>query len=709
MTIEERLIDIFNLGAKQVANTVRLLDEGATVPFIARYRKDETGSLDDQTLRTFADTLESLRKLEARRSDVARLIDEQGKLDEALAARIAAAESLQALDDLYRPYRPKRKTRASQAQARGLEPLADAWLGGAREDALKKMAEELAAANDEVADAKAAVDGCCDILAERLADDADIRQKVRERTASRGVIVTKAGKKPDALYDNYLDYSESLSRMAPHRVLAIERAEKAEALTVHLEMDEEWCVRTLFKQIVRRGMVWQDRLNEMCEDAYKRLLAPSIEKEVRKARREWAEAESTLLFQKNLHDLLMQPPVRGHVVLGFDPGFANGCKLAVIDATGNVLETVVVYPFKGKGGEAAARKTLMRLIDTHHVTLVAIGNGTASRESERLMAELLDGRDDCGWYIVSEAGASIYSASPLAAEEFPDLDATLRSAVSIARRVQDPLAELVKIEPKSIGVGQYQHDIDQKMLAHALDGVVEDCVNHVGVDLNTASVSLLSHVAGVNGTIARNIVSYRDENGLFRTRKGLLKVAKLGPKAFEQCAGFMRIAGGDEPLDNTQVHPESYDKVRQLAKLFDCAPSPELAHKAREAKLSDLAQQLEVGPHTLADILDALEKPGRDPRADLPQPSLRHDLLELEDLKEGMELEGTVTNIAAFGAFVDIGLHENGLVHISELSDHFVKDPLTVVHVSQVVRVRVLSVDQKRRRIALTMKGVEQL
>ena len=447
----------------------------------------------------------------------------------------------------------------------------------------------------------------------------------------------------------------------------------------------------------------------MCRDSWKRLLKPSLEKEVRKARTEWAEDQSTVLFKRNLRDLLLQPPVRGHVVLGFDPGFANGCKLAVIDATGNVLETTVVYPFKGKGGEAKAKEILRQLIDRHRVTLVAIGNGTASRESERLIAGILDGRADCGWYIVSEAGASVYSASPLAAEEFPDLDATLRSAVSIARRVQDPLAELVKIDPRSIGVGQYQHDIDQKKLTHALDGVVEDCVNHVGVDLNTASVSLLSHVAGVTPQLAKNIVAYRDEAGNYRTRKALLKVPKLGPKTFEQCAGFLRIADGDEPLDNTQVHPESYAGVRAMADLFDCPPSPALVEKARAAMpAAELAERLNLGPATLADILDALAKPGRDPRDDLPQPLLSHDLLELEDLEPGMELEGTVTNIAAFGAFVDIGLHENGLVHISKLSDRFVKDPLTVVRVGQIVRVKVLDVDKQRRRISLSMKGVKQ-
>ena len=709
MTIEQRLQEAFEMQPQQVTNTVALLDEGATVPFIARYRKDETGHLDDQAVRAFADMLTSLRKLEERRADVLRLIDEQGKLTDALSAKIAQAETMTALDDLYRPYRPKRKTRASIAEARGLTPLAEAWLAGADAAALDEMAAALAAADDALADAAAAIAGACDIVAERLADDAEMRARLRDELAKSGVLHTKAGKKPDPTYDNYLDYSEPLNKMAAHRVLAVGRAERDEALAVSIEFDEERAVYLLYKHIYRKGMAWQERLQETCRDSWRRLLKPSLEKEVRKARTEWAEDQSAVLFKRNLRDLLLQPPVRGHVVLGFDPGFANGCKLAVIDAVGNVLETTVVYPFKGKGGEAKARQVLARLIDEHHVTLVAIGNGTASRESERLIAGLLEGHSDCGWYIVSEAGASVYSASPLAAEEFPDLDATLRSAVSIARRVQDPLAELVKIDPRSIGVGQYQHDIDQKKLTHALDGVVEDCVNHVGVDLNTASVSLLSHVAGVSGTIAKNIVAYRDANGNFRTRKALLKVPKLGPKTFEQCAGFLRIPDGDEPLDNTQVHPESYAGVREMAQLFDCPPSPALAEKARQTmSVADLAARLDLGPATLADILDALAKPGRDPREDLPQPKLSHDLLELEDLAPGMELEGTVTNIAAFGAFVDIGLHENGLVHISKLADHFVKDPLTVVRVGQIVRVKVLDVDKTRRRISLSMKGVKQ-
>lgn len=711
LTIEARLQKEFQLTEKQVANTIALLDEGNTVPFIARYRKEETGQLDDQVLRAFEDTLGAYRKLEERRSDVLRLIDEQGKLTDELRVAIAQAETATALDDLYRPYRPKRKTRASMAIARGLSPLVEAWLAGASQEDLLAQANGLANANEDLKDAEDALQGAADIMAEMLSDDAEVRQYLRQFLARTGIIETKAGKSPDPIYDNYLNYSEPLHKMAAHRILAVNRAERADALSVTLDADEERAVIYLYRHIYKKGMQLQDRLQDMARDAYKRLLKPSLEKEVRKERTEWAEEQSIVLFQKNLRELLLQAPVRDHVVLGFDPGFANGCKIAVVDATGNVLETIVTYPFKGKGGEAAAKETVRRLIDTHHVTLIAIGNGTASRESERLIADILQGHNDgCGWYIVSEAGASVYSASPLATEEFPDLDATLRSAVSIARRVQDPLAELVKIDPRSIGVGQYQHDLDQKKLSHALDGVVEDCVNHVGVDLNTASVSLLSHVAGVSNSLAKNIVAYRDKEGNFRTRKALLKVPKLGPKAFEQCAGFLRIADGDELLDNTQVHPERYESVRTMAKLFDCPPSPALAEKARsEMDMTALAAQLDLGRATLEDILNALQKPGRDPREDLPQPVLRHDLLAIEDLEVGMELSGTVTNIAAFGAFVDIGLHENGLVHVSQLSNQFIKDPMEAVKVGQIVNVRVITLDLQRKRIGLSMKDLEQV
>lgn len=711
MTIEERLAQQFDLRPEQVTNTVALLDDGNTVPFIARYRKEETGHLDDQLLRAFQDALGFLRKLEERRADVLRLIEEQGKLDETLAEKIRLAQTATELDDIYRPYRSKRRTRATMAAERGCTPLAEAWLAGASAAELARQAEAIATACDDLADAEAAAGGAADILAERLSDDAEVRAYLRAFLEKEAVLRTKEGKKPDPTYDTWRDYSEALSKMPAHRVLAINRGERDEALAVSVEADEESSVYYLYKRLYRPGMAWQTRLQYMARDAWKRLLKPSLEKEVRKARTEWAEDASIVLFRKNLHDLLLEPPVRGHVVLGFDPGYANGCKLAVIDPTGNVLETTVVYPFRGKGrGEQAAQQTVLRLIRDHGVTLVAIGNGTASRESERLIAALVEENGlSCAWYIVSEAGASVYSASPLAAEEFPGLDATLRSAVSIARRVQDPLAELVKIDPASIGVGQYQHDLDQKKLVHALDGVVEDCVNHVGVDLNTASVSLLSHVAGVSGQVARNIVAWRDENGNFRSRRTLLKVPKLGPKAFEQCAGFLRIADGEEPLDNTQVHPERYANVRAMAERFDCAPSPELARIARKSgPVSRLAADFDLGPATMADILDALEKPGRDPREDLPQPVLRHDLLNIEDLAVGMKLDGTVTNVAAFGAFVDIGLHENGLVHVSKMSRRHVTDPLKIVHVGQVVRVKVISLDLARKRIGLSMKGVEQ-
>jgi uncharacterized protein len=711
MTIQERLAQQFDLGLDQVTNTVRLLDEGNTVPFVARYRKEETGNLDDQVIRALADALEALRKLEDRRADILRLIEAQGQRTPDIDKAVAAAQTMAQLDDIYRPFRPKRRTRASQAAERGCGPLAQAWLDGESAQDLRARAVDIAASCEDLADSEAAMAGACDILAERLSDDADVRAYLRDFLSRTGVLAVKAGKKPDPTYDTWVDYSEPLQNMAAHRVLAINRGERDQALTVALEADEEAAVYYLYKYIHRPGMAYQTRLQETCRDAWKRLLKPSLEKEVRKDRSEWAQDQSILLFQKNLHDLLLEPPVRGHVVLGFDPGYANGCKLAVIDPTGNVLETVVIHPrFKQNRPDTEAERTLLRLIRTHKVTLVAIGNGTASRESERLIARLVeDNRLDCAWYIVSEAGASVYSASPLAAAEFPDLDATLRSAVSIARRVQDPLAELVKIDPRSIGVGQYQHDLDQKKLTHALDGVVEDCVNHVGVDLNTASVSLLQHVAGVSGTVAQNIVTYRDQNGNYRTRRALLKVPKLGPKAFEQCAGFLRIVDGDEPLDATQVHPESYAKVRAMADRFGLPPSPDLARAVRQAgPVAKTAAQFQLGPATLADILEALEKPGRDPREDLPQPVLRHDLLDIKDLEVGMELDGTVTNVAAFGAFVDIGLHENGLVHVSKMGNKWVKDPLTLVHVGQVVRVKVISVDLDRHRIGLAMRGVKQ-
>lgn len=708
--IAEQLAKEFNMRAKEVDATITLLDEGNTIPFIARYRKDQTGALDDQRLRAFADALQKKRQLEERRADVSRLIDEQGKLTEKLKAAIAAAETVTALDDIYRPYRPKRKTRASEARARGLEPLAKALLSDATQKELDALAAQLAGDNDEPLDLSAAYQGACDIIAEDFAERADVRSVLRNHLARHLVLESRPGKAPDARYTEYEDYQEALAEMPAHRVLAINRAERADALQVSGFIDEERIVDVLYHELIRGiNPTAKERLRATAHDAWKRLLRPSLEKEVRRERSIWAEDESIDLFRSNLRELLLAAVISGHRVLGFDPGYRNGCKLAVVDATGAYLDSAVIYPTKPRSDEAGSAKILADLVRRHGVDLIAIGNGTASRESERFVAKVVEEEGlDCAWIIVSEAGASVYSASEAAAEEFPDLDVAVRSAVSIARRVQDPLAELVKIDPKAIGVGQYQHDVDQKKLASALDAVVEDCVNYVGVDLNTASVELLTHIAGLSKGVAKEIVLWRNENGRFINRKNLLKVKKLGPKTFEQCAGFLRISDGDEPLDNTQVHPESYSKVRDLAKRYHLPPSPQLAKIAAGEDIHKLADSLDLGPETLRDILEALQKPGRDPRDSMPQPVLRHDLLRIEDLQEGMLLEGVVRNVAAFGAFVDIGLHNDGLVHISELSERFVKDPRQVVHVGQLVQVRVITIDAKRGRIGLSMKGVAQ-
>lgn len=693
---------------KQLRETVALLDEGNTVPFVARYRKEVHGGLDDSALRDLAEALARLRALESRRSDVARLIDEQGALTEALLGQIEAATTVTALDDLYLPYRPKRKTRASMAEARGLRPLAEALLSAASAEEISALAERLAAASEELADADAALAGAGDIIAEDLSERADVRRALRNHLAKHLVLETRPGKVEDERFRTYAEYSEALAAMPAHRVLAVYRGERLDALAVHGEIDEDRIEEVLYRQLDKGPQVAKERLRAVARDAWRRLLRPSLEREVRKDKGLWAEDVSIELFRTNLRELLLAAPLRGRRVLGFDPGFRNGCKLAVVDETGRFLDAVVIYPTMPKRVEEARAKTAA-LIRRHKVDLIAIGNGTASRESEQFVADLVASEGlDCQWVIVSEAGASVYSASEAAAEEFPDLDVALRSAVSIARRIQDPLAELVKIEPKAIGVGQYQHDVDQKKLGAALDGVVEDCVNRVGVDVNTASTALLVHIAGLSKAVARAIVATREENGPFPDRKALLKVPKLGPKTFEQCAGFLRVPEGREPLDNTSVHPESYAKVRLLADRFGLAPSPALAEAAKAEPLAALARELEVGEATLRDVLEALEKPGRDPRDAMPQPLLRHDLLRLEDLRPGMELEGTVRNVAAFGAFVDIGLHDDGLVHVSELADHFVKDPHTVVRVGQLVAVRVLDVDVKRGRISLSMKGMAQ-
>lgn len=709
MDILNQLAEEFSLADWQVEKTVDMLKAGNTIPFIARYRKDETGGMEDQLLRSFSERLQYLEQLAEKRSDVARLIEDQGHLTEMLATKIKEAETTTALDDLYRPFRPKRKTRATDAIERGLTPLADAMESeGTTRQNCDALAEELASASEDLADREAAYAGASDILAERLSDDAEVRQALRNHMVRHGVLVSRPGEKPNPLYALYEEGREIMSAMPAHRILAVNRGEREEALKVTLEIDDERIISVLHRRLCSPTHAHSERLKATAEDSWKRLLKPSLIKETRKHHTEMAEDTSIELFKENLRDLLLAPPVPGHRVMGFDPGYRNGCKLAVIDDLGNVRHTVVIYPGQGKNKEAQAERVFVDVVRSYQVSLVAIGNGTASRESERFVARLAEAHKlTCAWLIVSEAGASVYSASPIAAEEFPDMDVALRSAVSIARRVQDPLAELVKIDPCAIGVGQYQHDMNQKKLGQALAAVVEDCVNHVGVDVNTASAPLLSQIAGISDRVAKEIVAHRQEKGAFQSRKELLKVPKLGPKTFEQAAGFLRIAGGKEPLDNTSVHPESYGVVRALADNFTVKPSPELVKAVAGADMHQLAEQLSVGPATLQDILDALEKPGRDPREAFAPPALRHDLMDIKDLEIGMELDGVVRNLTAFGAFVDIGLHEDGLVHVSEMADRFVKDPHTVVRIGENVRVRVISVDVDRSRIGLSMKQTQ--
>ncbi len=708
MTIPENLCAAFNLQREHIDNIIALLDDGSTIPFIARYRKEATGNLDDQVLRSVADRLESLRALEERRSDIVRLLGEQGVTDPALLEAVAVADTLTRLDDLYRPYRPKRKTRASVARAYGLGDLAELILAQQKPlPELLKMAAAKGAEVPELGSEKAALAGALDIIAEQLADDAAIRSALRSLLWREGIIASKARKKEDSVYRQYYAYTEPVRRVAGHRVLAIDRGEREEFLAVSIELVPEAAHEILARFAVKPRSSCAELIHSALTDAWKRLLEPSLSNEVRQELTTRAQEKAMVVFAENLRSLLMVPPLRGKTVLGLDPGFRNGCKLAVVDPTGLVLKTGVIYPTPPVNKLAEAEKTVSALVRQFGIDLVAIGNGTASRETEQFVRALIE-KDQlpAKSLVVSEAGASVYSASPLAAAEFPDLDVNVRSAVSIARRVQDPLAELVKIEPQSIGVGQYQHDMNQKRLAAALGGVVESCVNEVGVDLNTASASLLSYVAGITPALARSIVEKREANGAFTSRRQLLEVPRLGPRAFEQAAGFLRIPGAADPLDNTSVHPESYAKVKALAKLLGAPISPDLAGKARSRDVAELASQLEIGTYTLADILDALARPGRDPRDDLPQPLLDQAILDLKDLKPGMIVRGVVRNVADFGAFIDLGLHQDGLVHVSELADRFVKDPLTVVRIGQAVTVRILSVDLERKRIALSMKGL---
>jgi uncharacterized protein len=708
MNIEKVLQEEFALHEQQISQIIGLIDGGNTIPFIARYRKEQTGNLDDQVLRRLAERLDHLKALAARQEEVLRLIEEQGKLTAELSQAIRQAATRAEIDDVYRPFRPKRKTRASAARAQGLLPLADLLAGEpASETAIRDLARQLAQAPEGPADEAAALAGACDILAEILSDDTWVRRRLRRLLQAQGQVVTEGRTSETTVYSAYYDYSEPVSRIPSHRVLAIDRGEREKILSVRVSIEPEQVLTVLHSRLISRPSAAKPWLEQTAADAWKRLLQPSLETEVRNELTVQAQEQAVQVFAANLRSVLLQPPVRGHRVLGLDPGYRTGCKTAVVDATGRVLATGVVYPTPPRSQTAEAARTLTGLIAQHQVSLIAIGNGTASRETELFVRDMIhEQKLAVRWFVVNEAGASVYSASELGAAEFPDCDVSLRSAISIARRLQDPLAELVKIEPRSIGVGQYQHDLQAKKLDDSLRGVVEDCVNQVGVDLNTASAALLAYVAGISASVAAQIVAFREANGPFRSRHRLLAVPKLGPMTFQQCAGFLRIPDAAQILDNTPVHPERYELVEQLAARFGQPPSPRLAERLQQQDLPRLAGAYDVGLPTLKDIIEALQKPGRDPRDDMPQPLLRADILELEDLKPGMVLRGVVRNVADFGAFVDIGVHQDGLVHVSELSDNFVRHPLAVVQAGQAVTVRVLQVDTVRRRISLSMKSV---
>ena len=719
MDINQRLTEELQVKRWQVDAAVKLIDEGNTIPFISRYRKEATGSLNDEQLRKLYERLVYLRNLEEKKEQVLSSIEEQGKLTEELKAQILAAETLVVVEDLYRPYRPKRRTRATIAKEKGLEPLAALITLQQTKVALEEEAQKYISEEKDVKTVDDAIAGAKDIIAESISDEADYRSWIRKQTMKKGKLVSTAkDAEAESVYEMYYEFEEALSKLAGHRILALNRGEKEKFLTVKIETPEDDILRYLEKQVIHQDNPYTTPvLKAVVEDSYKRLIAPAIEREIRSELTETAEDGAIEVFGKNLHQLLMQPPITGQVVLGWDPAFRTGCKLAVVDATGKVIGTTVIYPTAPTTPAKikASKDLLKKIIPKYHVSLISLGNGTASRESEQFIVELLKEMPDqhVQYVIVNEAGASVYSASKLASEEFPKFDVGQRSAASIARRLQDPLAELVKIDPKSIGVGQYQHDMNQKKLGESLNGVVEDCVNKVGVDLNTASAPLLSYISGISSAIAKNIVAYREENGTFADRKQLLKVAKLGPKAFEQCAGFMRIQGGKNPLDATGVHPESYEAAAKLLEKqgfsLDDIRNGNLTGLSLTIKdYKKLAEELEIGEITLRDIVKELEKPARDPRDEMPKPILRTDVLEMKDLKEGMFLKGTVRNVIDFGVFVDIGVHQDGLVHISQITDKYIKHPLEAVSVGDIVDVKVMSVDLKKKRIQLTMRGISQ-
>lgn len=719
MDINQKLTEELGVKKWQIDAAVGLIDEGNTVPFISRYRKEVTGSLDDEQLRKLFERLNYLRNLEEKKEQVLSSIEEQGKLTEELKAQIVAAETLVVVEDLYRPYRPKRRTRATIAKEKGLEPLAAMITLQRTDKPVEELAQEYVCEEKDVKSVADAIAGAKDIIAEGISDEADYRIYIRDITAKQGKIIS-AAKDPEAesVYEMYYDFEEPVSKLAGHRILALNRGEKEKILSVKIEAPEERIMQYLEKKVIHtKNPYTSPVLKDVVEDSYKRLIAPAIEREIRNDLTERAEDGAIEVFGKNLKQLLMQPPIVGQVVLGWDPAFRTGCKLAVVDATGKVIGTTVIYPTAPTTPQKiqAAKDMLKKIISKYGITLISVGNGTASRESEQFIVELLkEIPEKVQYIIVNEAGASVYSASKLASEEFPNFDVGQRSATSIARRLQDPLAELVKIDPKSIGVGQYQHDMNQKKLSEALSGVVEDCVNKVGVDLNTASAPLFSYISGISAAIAKNIVAYREENGSFTDRKQLLKVAKLGPKAFEQCAGFMRIQGGRNPLDGTSVHPESYEAASKLLEKQGFSVDDVVGGKLTGLSLTirdykKLAEELGIGEITLRDIVKELEKPGRDPRDEMPKPILRTDVLDMKDLKEGMILKGTVRNVIDFGVFVDIGVHQDGLVHISQITDKkFIKHPLEAVSVGDIVDVKVMSVDLKKKRIQLTMREIPQ-
>ena len=717
MDINQKITEELGVKKWQIDAAVKLIDEGNTIPFIARYRKEATGTLDDEQLRKLYERLNYLRNLEEKKEQVLSSIEEQGKLTEELKNKILAAETMVVVEDLYRPYRPKRRTRAMIAKEKGLEPLAAIITLQKADKPVIEIAQQYVNEAKEVKSAKEALSGALDIIAESISDEAAYRSYIRKITIQKGKVISQAkDEKAESVYEMYYDFEEPVSKLAGHRTLALNRGEKEKFLTVKIEAPEEDILRFLEKKVIQSDNIYTTPvLKEAIEGSYKRLIAPAIEREIRNELTEKAEDGAITVFGKNLEQLLMQPPIVGQTVLGWDPAFRTGCKLAVVDPTGKVIGTTVIYPTAPTTPAKiqASKDLLKKIIPKYNITLISVGNGTASRESEQFIVELLKEIPQKVQYVITnEAGASVYSASKLASEEFPKFDVGQRSATSIARRLQDPLAELVKIEPKAIGVGQYQHDMNQKKLGEALSGVVEDCVNKVGVDLNTASAPLMTYISGISGTIAKNIVAYREENGRFTNRKQLLKVAKLGPKAFEQCAGFMRITGGENPLDGTSVHPESYEAAEKLLKKQGFKLSDVQAGKLTGLSLTikdykALAKELGIGEITLRDIVKELEKPARDPRDEMPKPILRTDVLEMKDLTPGMVLKGTVRNVIDFDVFVDIGVHQDGLVHISEITDKkFIKHPLEVLSVGDIVDVKVMSVDMKKKRIQLTMKGI---